>query len=112
MRLRRGDGSPVAGILKEEGRKQKGIQRRVQPGPPRPTAKRVAGPPPPRGPARRFQRVALNGRAPPHVLQPMRRTPDRAALTSDLALLAYLSAAKLVLHLLTNHAYGYFRDEL
>src|ERR1051325_198161 len=30
----------------------------------------------------------------------------------ELALILYLSAAKLLLHFLTNGAYGYFRDEL
>ena len=42
----------------------------------------------------------------------MKRLLTRAALTSDLAVIIYLSTAKLLLHLLTNQAYGYFRDEL
>lgn len=33
-------------------------------------------------------------------------------LLSDFAVLAYLSIFKLILHLLTNGNYGYFRDEL
>jgi hypothetical protein len=36
----------------------------------------------------------------------------RLNLTGDLAVLSYLSLSKLLLHFLTNHAYGYFRDEL
>src|SRR3712207_5800541 len=32
--------------------------------------------------------------------------------TSDLAVLCYLSAFKLLIHFLTNGGYGYFRDEL
>src|SRR2546421_11925324 len=42
----------------------------------------------------------------------MRRLLTRAALTSDLAVIVYLATAKLLLHLLTNGHYGYFRDEL
>src|SRR2546423_2193789 len=42
----------------------------------------------------------------------MRRLLTRAALTSDLAVIIYLATAKLLLHLLTNTHYGYFRDEL
>jgi hypothetical protein len=42
----------------------------------------------------------------------MSRILTRASLASDRAVLVYLSLAKLVVHLLTNSQYGYFRDEL
>src|SRR5438105_845725 len=42
----------------------------------------------------------------------MKRLLTRASLTSDLAVLVYLSTAKLLLHFLINSHYGYFRDEL
>src|SRR5919206_3150055 len=42
----------------------------------------------------------------------MNRLLTRAAQTSDLAVIVYLALAKLLLHLLTNTHYGYFRDEL
>lgn len=41
-----------------------------------------------------------------------RRVFTRQVLLSNLAILCYLAAFKLVLHLLTNGHYGYFRDEL
>jgi hypothetical protein len=40
------------------------------------------------------------------------RTSPRLNPTSDLALILYLSLCDLLLHLLTNGHYGYFRDEL
>jgi hypothetical protein len=40
------------------------------------------------------------------------RTPKSFDPRGSLAVVLYLSAAKLVLHLLTNGQYGYFRDEL
>ncbi|MFL6209630.1 MAG: ArnT family glycosyltransferase [Pyrinomonadaceae bacterium] len=42
----------------------------------------------------------------------MSRILTCASLTSDRAVLVYLSLTKLVIHLLTNSHYGYFRDEL
>ncbi|MCA1629641.1 MAG: glycosyltransferase family 39 protein [Acidobacteria bacterium] len=41
-----------------------------------------------------------------------RQTPTVLNATGELAVLSYLSLFKLVLHFLTNHSYGYFRDEL
>ncbi|MDQ3907536.1 MAG: glycosyltransferase family 39 protein [Acidobacteriota bacterium] len=40
------------------------------------------------------------------------RTATRLSPSGDLALALYLSLADLILHFLTNRAYGYFRDEL
>src|SRR5919202_2417181 len=41
-----------------------------------------------------------------------RQASARFNATSDLALILYLSLAKLLIHFLTNGHYGYFRDEL
>lgn len=40
------------------------------------------------------------------------RASNRLSPSSDLALILYLSLAKLLIHFLTNGHYGYFRDEL
>jgi len=42
----------------------------------------------------------------------MRKFLTRQNLLSDRAVIAYLALVKLLLHFLTNHRYGYFRDEL
>ena len=39
------------------------------------------------------------------------RSHSRWSLTGENALLAYVALAKLLVHLLTNGNYGYFRDE-
>ena len=39
------------------------------------------------------------------------RSHSRWSLIGENALLAYLALAKLLVHLLTNGSYGYFRDE-
>ena len=42
----------------------------------------------------------------------MKRLFSRENLTSDIAILIYLSLFKLLMHFFTNHQYGYFRDEM
>lgn len=42
----------------------------------------------------------------------MNKLFSRQRLTSDIAILVYLSLFKLLLHFFTNHQYGHFRDEL
>jgi predicted membrane-bound mannosyltransferase len=42
----------------------------------------------------------------------MNRLFSRESLTSDIAILVYLSLFKLLLHFFTNNQYGHFRDEM
>jgi 4-amino-4-deoxy-L-arabinose transferase-like glycosyltransferase len=42
----------------------------------------------------------------------VQRTPRKVAWAGPIAILVYLALVKLLLHLLTNGTYGYFRDEL